>query len=390
MSSSRANKGKVQEVLEQVIMAAAIVKLVARMVSTAAEWLYPEECVDEHLLYHLRMLVIMLQSTVEEAEQVQIHRRRRWLGEWLLELRDAALDGDKVLQSFGQSQRRRLLHARDQQQASAGNYKQDTAVMKRILIWLFRRVDRDASRLRRTVAVLEKVYASNIGDFLTLLQRSTSSPPHAAIEEEDDGHDDGDDSEDGGTIPKSMGSSKLIGSKQAHQEGFAGKSRMGSGLNYAELVLAAPLLGSMIRTGLTMVMHNVRQAIGKLRTTPPVDWLPSLTLTPEEEPDMRRMRLLVIRIRGALETTSDDDMVEVDGSRWLAKWRRELQAVADTADRLLLLAVSAPAPPAETEADTLLRQASIREELRRAAHALETAVAHLDDFVALVSFTVMV
>lgn len=59
-----------------------------------------------------------------------------------------------------------------------------------------------------------------------------------------------------------------------------------------------------------------------------------------------------------------------------------------------MLAVSAaPAPPAaqdEAATDDLMRQASLREDLRRAAHAVDTAVAHLDDFVALIRFTVMV
>lgn len=194
-------KGMVREVLEQVIMAAAIVKLAARMVSAAAGWYnddpeaadQPAACAND-LLYHLRMLIIMLRCTVEEAERV--HIRRRWLREWLSELRDAAVDGDEVLQRCGQRLAARQLASASGVVGSAGN---TSSVIKRILVRLFfsRRVDHDALRLSRTVAMLDKVYASYIADFLTLLQCSVTPPPVTAIQD-DRGDDDDDDDDDGG------------------------------------------------------------------------------------------------------------------------------------------------------------------------------------------------
>ncbi|CAO1940002.1 unnamed protein product [Urochloa humidicola] len=95
--------------------------------------------------------------------------------------------------------------------------------------------------------------------------------------------------------------------------------------------------------------------------------------------DIARLHCLVIHIRRAVAAS---DVAEVHGKRWLAEWRRELQDVADRADRVLLeLSTAVPSPdPAETLAYIV--------QVRRPAQSLKTEVAHLGDFVMLVRFAV--
>jgi len=106
------------------------------------------------------------------------------------------------------------------------------------------------------------------------------------------------------------------------------------------------------------------------------------------EPDTERLQRLVNEIRAVVHAS---DRVEVHGSRWLARWRRELQVVADRADRVLP-ALPAPdeqpaTPPVQAQAPTEATTSS--DELTRTAQSVETAAAHLDNFLTLVRFIAM-
>ncbi|CAN6180880.1 unnamed protein product [Urochloa humidicola] len=91
-------------------------------------------------------------------------------------------------------------------------------------------------------------------------------------------------------------------------------------------------------------------------------------------PDIARLHGLVVHIRRAVATSNAP---EIHGKRWLADWRRELQAVADGADRVLF----ALSRTSGIQANNIVQ-------MQRTAQSLETAAAHLGDFVTLVRFAV--
>ncbi|KAK3124251.1 hypothetical protein QOZ80_7BG0583910 [Eleusine coracana subsp. coracana] len=88
----------------------------------------------------------------------------------------------------------------------------------------------------------------------------------------------------------------------------------------------------------------------------------------QEPPDAGKLRALVSDIRDVLAASDKQpEVVHVHGRRcWLAEWRRELQAVADRAD-CVLLRLAAP----DNDDDGV----------RRTVESVEKAAAHLGDFV---------
>ncbi|CAL5092074.1 unnamed protein product [Urochloa decumbens] len=356
-------KGKVQELLEQALMVVGIVEVVVRVVSAARRfWLYPKKASVDDQLEQLETLVVVLRSVVAEAERAEDMIANPYLREWLSTLRDAAMDGDWVRRSFRHRRPTAELEQEQEIISTGGNALWSSA--KRILIraakttLLFRAVDRDrdVDRLSGTVARLERE-SSRIGDFLRLLEHEFRRPPPpvgappAPPAPDDDSDNDDSDGGGNGTSARSRRTRPLDGSELLERVGAH--------------------IGSAIRIGLMMVTQSIRRAIDRLRT-PPAYWRLHMMST---EPDMHSLDRLVIRIRSAVEIS--DQVGVLHGSRWLTKWRRELQAVADRAERLLLAArtTAAAATPAEAEA---------REELTAAAQSVVTEAAHLDDFVTLV------
>ncbi|KAL6647666.1 hypothetical protein ACP70R_015103 [Stipagrostis hirtigluma subsp. patula] len=126
----------------------------------------------------LSFLVFMVRSAVDQAERVDI--RSLWLLRWL---RDAALDGDEVLQSFRQR--------RAPEKSSSGTTLWDAA--KRVLgaakAMLQFAGDDAADRLARTLARSEMV-SSGLDDFRKLLDMETMKP-QAAPPSVDDEYDHG-------------------------------------------------------------------------------------------------------------------------------------------------------------------------------------------------------
>ena len=107
------------------------------------------------------------------------------------------------------------------------------------------------------------------------------------------------------------------------------------------------------------------------------------------EPDKERLQRLVNEIRAVVHAR---DRVEVlHGSRWLARWRRELQVVADRADRVLPALPAPDEQPATppVQAHATVAAATSGDELMRIAQSVETAAAHLDNFLTLVRFIAM-
>ncbi|XP_008651948.1 uncharacterized protein [Zea mays] len=117
---------------------------------------------------------------------------------------------------------------------------------------------------------------------------------------------------------------------------------------------------------------------------PPAPPVPGTTDTdtgdcPAPEPaDTAWLRGMVADIREAVRL---GDRTEVNAERrWLAEWRRELQAVADRADRVLLASPSSLASLGAGGDD----------EVARMVRSLETAAAHLRAYVTLLRFAVVV
>ena len=110
--------------------------------------------------------------------------------------------------------------------------------------------------------------------------------------------------------------------------------------------------------------------------------------TAVSEPDTERLQRLVNEIRAVVHAS---DRVEVHGSRWLARWRRELQVVADRADRVLPALAAPDEQPATppVQAHATVAAATSGDELMRIALSVETAAAHLDNFLTLVRFIAM-
>ncbi|XP_025800193.1 uncharacterized protein LOC112879965 [Panicum hallii] len=200
-------------------------------------------------LEHLGLLAIMLHSTVEEAERV--HIRSRWLRRWLWRLRDAALDGDEVLQSLRQQ---RIAG----EAAATGNrlWNAGKRVFRSAKSLLFTG-DNSMERLSGAVTRLERT-SMGIAGFLKLLMsetrrsmRRTQQPLPAGADDSDDDDDDGsnDDAPDRKTNIRLR--TTLDGSESELQHD------------------AAHQIGSMIRIGLMMVMQNVWQVIAGSGRHPP-------------------------------------------------------------------------------------------------------------------------
>ncbi|CAL5077574.1 unnamed protein product [Urochloa decumbens] len=321
-----------------ILLEALIGEAISRMVSMALGRYRARASVDEQL-EHLDMLVIMLRSAVEEAEGVHI---RSWLlPSWLWKIRDAAIDGDEVLRSF---RRQRQHMARDAAAAAgAGNnsrlWNAATRVFRLAKSWLFTTGgDNRTERLNGAVTRLQRVsmgISGFLGQVRSEIRRSIQAqrPPPAA----DDGDDDDGSNDD----------------DAAH-------------------------FGTTLRIGLMMVPQSIWQAIDGLRTPP------AWPLQAPEQ-DTEELRVLVNRIRAAVQ---ESDSAPAHGSRWLAKWRRQLQAVADRADAVLL-AVSAAAADSLDDRGRPAVAPALRWELRTTAESVGTAVAYLDDFLTLVRFATM-
>jgi hypothetical protein len=320
----------------------------------------------------LDMLVIMLRSAIEEAERVDI--QNSWLLSWLRRIREAAVHGEEVLQSL---RRQDTAGGGGEGAAATGNncslWNAAASVFRSAKSLLF---TGDNSRKRVTGAVtrLQRVHM-RIGGFLNQvrseLTRSMPAQQPPAAEDDDDDDDRGnandDDDVDDDALSRTAANSCVR------------TTRDGSEVERAAAAAAAPI-GTMIRIALMMVTQNFLHVINRLRTAAPAWGL----VTPET-PDTEKLHVLVNRIRAAVENS---DRVEVHGSRWLAMWRRKLQAVADSASQALQQQAAVPACASSGKAQDAGGASTVptsREELRRTAQSLGTAVAYLDDFLTLVS-----
>ncbi|CAN6180877.1 unnamed protein product [Urochloa humidicola] len=124
------------------------------------------------------------------------------------------------------------------------------------------------------------------------------------------------------------------------------------------------------------VWQNIRRAMSRLTTRTPAP-------APASSDDLwttlnqgARLRVLVNDIRRALRAS---DRPEVHGKMWLAEWRRELHAVADTAERVL---------PIQNVPDIAGVATSGDDEMRRTAQSVHTAAGHLKCFLTLVRLAV--
>ncbi|RLN33225.1 hypothetical protein C2845_PM03G18090 [Panicum miliaceum] len=201
--------------------------------------------------------------------------------------------------------------------------------------------DDDDDEPNRALARVEQV-SSTIGNFLKLLQLEIQ------MSTAEDGGDNGEDGSSDDDAP-AWGTSRS-------------RSRTGMDGSSSESEHAPLYFGSSSYRQDEMI---IRQA----------------ALLTSDEPDTERLRHLVVGIRAVVQGS---DRVEVHGTRWLARWRRELQVVADRADRVLLALL---APPVQADEATVASLGG--GELTRTAQSLETAAAHLDNFLTLVRFVAM-
>lgn len=314
-------KRKARELGEQGL-SAALGEVAARTVAVAVGRYDAQATVDDQL-DQLTTLVIIIHSAVEVAEGV--HIRSRWLRRWLWRLRDAAADGDDVLRSF----QRRPCAAEEEAEAS------NTAAVstlwnaaRRVLIWSAKLFagDQGTERLSRTVARLEK-FATGIGDFLSLIELemrvSLPEPP---------------------PLPSLCSAGTyLLGGISCE--------------DYTAMTRAIVLV---------VVRRNIRQAIDVFFRATPRPAVVSYIQPPRDV-----LKLLHDRVWDAIDKASEKP--EVQGRRWLAEWRRQLQALTEKIDLVLQ-----PAAPVETCGVLETGDAN----LRRTVESMKTAVAHLRDFAA--------
>jgi hypothetical protein len=386
MSPSRA-KRKVAQIGEQAL-SAAVGDVVARTMSAVAGRYDAHASVDGQL-ERLATLLVMVHSAVDEAERV--HVANWWLRRWLWRLRYAALDGDEVLRSMRQQRAAdEAAEATATTQSAGGRlWNAATRVVVRSAksLLVSSRSGGDVDRLRRTVERLEQACA-RLGDFLKLLEleimRSQAPPPPAAAaaaaaapETRGCSHD-GDTVEDFVSDTSSQPDTSLDdGSESEHDDDL-------TYIISREHISQADYIGCTAAIGLQIVTRKIQRAAGKLRTMPPAPPVPGTTDTdtgdcPAPEPaDTAWLRGMVADIREAVRL---GDRTEVNAERrWLAEWRRELQAVADRADRVLL---ASPSPVASLGAGG-------DDEVARMVRSLETAAAHLRAYVTLLRFAVVV
>ncbi|CAO1940003.1 unnamed protein product [Urochloa humidicola] len=343
-------KRKMEELGEQVV-SAAVGDVFARTLS-AAVGRYAAHAGAAEQLERLGMLVVMVHSAVEAAEGV--HIRSWWLRRWLWRLRDAALEGDEVLRSLT---RRRQQQKADEEAATAGGGRRLWNAARRI----FRSVkslvlvagDDSTARLSAAVARLE-CESAFLADFVMLLDVEIRRPQYAP------------------PPPVTILKLKLAGDDSPDPPS-----------NRRNLVIKEEILHGVL---------DVPPKCCRRDDEEPSE--PSTSLGGSSEPEHddlsttlynpARLHVLVGDIRRAVATS---DTPEVDGKRWLAEWRRELQGVADRADCVLMLLVS----------DTVAAEAGIAtsrdvtgdDEARRTARSVVAAAAHLKCFVTLVRLAAM-
>ncbi|CAN6212891.1 unnamed protein product [Urochloa humidicola] len=369
-------KRKVEELGEQVV-SAAVGDVFARTMSAAVRR-YTAHASTGEQLERLGTLVVMVHRAVEAAEGV--HIRSWWLRRWLWRRRDAALDGDEVLRSLT---RRRQLQKADEEAVAAGGSRRLWNAARRI----FRSVkslllvagDDSTARLSAAVARLEGESAF-LADFVMLLDMEIRRPQDAPLP------------------PRTILKVKLAGSQGYDPSWSASvevrhRSRPWSTTCTRQRCDDAPDPSN--RRNLVIkeeILHGVLDVPPKCcRGDEEEPSEPSTSLGGSSEPEHddlwttlylynpARLRVLVGDIRRAVATS---DTPEVDGKLWLAEWRRELQGVADRADRVLMLLVS----------DTVAAEAGIAtsrdvtgdDEVRRTAQSVGAAAAHLKCFVTLV------
>ncbi|CAN6170565.1 unnamed protein product [Urochloa humidicola] len=365
-------KRKVEELGEQVV-SAAVGDVFARTMS-AAVGRYAAHAGAAEQLERLAMLVVMVHSAVEAAEGV--HIRSWWLRRWLWRLRDAALDGDEVLRSLT---RRRRHQKADEEAATAGGGRRLWNAARRI----FRSVkslvllagDDSTARLSAAVARLEGESAF-LADFVMLLNVEIRRP------------------QDAPPPPRTILKLKLAGSQAydpSRSASVVGKvrrrSRPWSTTCTRQRCDDAPdpsdRRNLVIKEEILHGVLDVPPMCCRRDDEEPSESEPSTSLGGSSEPEKfdlwTRLRVLVGDIRRAVATS---DTPEVNGKRWLAEWRRDLQGVAHRADRVLMLV-----------ADTVTAEAGIAtsrdvtdddDEMRRMARSVVAAAAHLKCFVTLV------
>ncbi|PAN09274.1 hypothetical protein PAHAL_2G008200 [Panicum hallii] len=368
-------KRKVAELGEHAL-SAAVGDVVARTMSAAVGRYDAHAAVDDQL-ERLGTLVIMVRSAVDEAERV--HVSGWWLRRWLWKLRDAALDGDEVLRLFRQRRQAELAA----EMGRGGLWNAATRVARSARSLVQPRGGGDVvHRLGRTVARLEKLCAG-LGDFLKLLEleimRSLRAPPPSGPAEVR-GH--------GGDLAES-----ITLSHQDHTSLDGSESELD--LSYIsddeECISQAEYIACTVAIGLQIVTRKLRRATGRLRTPAPPGSCSNPLVPPGLEPDTGRLQGMVADIRDAVGIGG---RAGVDGKRrWLAEWRRELQAVAERADRVLQqLAVPLAPTPAQAGGggDEAGAATSLGDDgAWRTARSVETAAAHLRAYVTLVRLAVV-
>ncbi|RLM86126.1 hypothetical protein C2845_PM04G00350 [Panicum miliaceum] len=335
-------KRKVAE-LGELALSAAEGDVVARTMSAAVGRYDAHAAVDDQL-ERLGTLVIMVRSAVDEAERV--HGPGWWLRRWLWRLRDAALDGNEVLRLFRQRRQAELAAERGR----GGLWNAAT------------RVARSARSLVHPAAA------------------GTACTGWAARWREARGH--GGDPAESITLSHQDHTS-LDGSESALDLSYISDDE--------ECISQAEYNACTVAIGLQIVTRKHRRATGRLRTPAPPGSCSNPLAPPGLEPHTGRLQGMVADIRDAVGIGG---RAGVDGKRrWLAEWRRELQAVADRADRVLQqLAVPLAPTPAqaggggdEAGAATSLGD----DEAWRTVRSVETAAAHLRAYVTLVRLAVV-
>ncbi|CAL5092089.1 unnamed protein product [Urochloa decumbens] len=409
-------KRKVEELGEQVV-SAAVGDIFARSMSAAVGRYAAHASVGEQL-ERLGTLVIMVHSAVEAAEGV--HIRSWWLRRWLWRLRDAALDGDEVLLSFRRRQKA-------EEEATGGARRLWNAARRvfrsaKSLLMLAGDDDSTAARVSAAVATLEGA-STGLADFLKLLdmeiRRPQQAPPPppprvviASFDEEAQGNNDD-------YRWRKSGSTTLITRQQYDDDATGGDpSSRRRRIPITEEILHGVLLDvhppppprchgssddepssslagasesehddlsyTSYKFTLLILSQNFERVMSMHTTTTTQAAAP-----PASPSSPARLRVVVGDIRGAVDAS---DVPEVHGKRWLAEWRRELQGVADGAERALIPA--AETAVAEAGGGEAGRIAASRDEtgdddeVRRTARSVHTAAAHLECFVTLVRFAV--
>ncbi|CAL5077571.1 unnamed protein product [Urochloa decumbens] len=408
-------KRRVEELGEQVV-SAAVGDIFARSMS-AAVGRYAAHARVEEQLERLGTLLIMVHSVVEAAEGV--HIRSWWLRRWLWRFRDAALDGDELLRSFRRQQKA------DEEAAGGGrrlwNAARRVFRSAKSLLMLAGDDDSTAARVSAAVASLEGA-SMGLADFLKLLdmeirrpqQEAPPLPPRVipSIDEEAQGNNDD-------YRWRKSGSTTLITRQQYDDDATGGDPssrrrripiteeilhgvlldvpppppprRRGSSDDEPSSSLAGAsesehddLSYTSYKFTLLILSQNFERVMSMHTATTTQAAAP-----PASPSSPARLRVVVGDIRGAVDAS---DVPEVHGKRWLAEWRRELQGVADGAERALIPA--AETAVAEAGGGEAGRIAASRDEtgdddeVRRTARSVHTAAAHLECFVTLVRFAV--